>query len=173
MSTAKSIIDRAAMYISVKRQGIDLTAEEYAAALDTLNDFLLELQARNIKFPLTIVADINDDVGEWDWTRSYIKTQLAMRMAMEYTVEIPGALLKMAKEAKRSVYANLTDLSDVAKPDTLPVGSGNEMVGYGNDQFYQNNYKGKLKTASGMVLDDEQGEAITTRNNGRGLLNGQ
>lgn len=164
MSKAKKIIDRAASYIGVKRAGIELTPDEYEGAIDTLNDLLAELQIKNIRFQAIEITDPEDELGEAAWVRSYLKTELAMRLAYEFTVPVPPELMQTAKTARRRMLSKVHDLSDVILPEILPIGSGNQDIPYLNRNFYYSDHKIRLKTTTGQDIEDERGNDIVVEN---------
>jgi hypothetical protein len=98
MATAQTIINRALRLCSVL-DPVEAANNEYASdALDTLNGMLAEWYAAGIGFPdwtfPTLATAIATDAGDAD-ALSY---QLALRLAPEYGVEIPQALLGIAAE---------------------------------------------------------------------------
>lgn len=161
MSTAQQLIEGALRLLAVKRPGIAATTTQLSDGLDTLNDMLVELQARNIKIPMNIVADVTADVGEYDWTTAFLKTQLALRLAPEYSLDANAALMRMARTAKRTVYSHITDLRDVSKSDIMPIGSGNQDVSWNNREFYVDGQRDAIESDSGDILDDNESGFIT------------
>lgn len=164
MSTAQQLIEGALKLLSVKRPGIDATATQLADGLESLNDLLVELQARNIKIPMNLVSDVTAEVGNDDWTTAFLKTELAMRLAPEYSLPPSPGLIKMWRDAKRTVYSHLTDLRDISKPDILPIGSGNQDAGYGYSEFYPDAQRDVLETDSADILSDNESGYITQTN---------
>lgn len=160
MTTARVIINKSARLIGVKRANIDLSSDELNEGLETLQDWLVERQAAGVKFPVNYPVSVDDDLDEPDWTRSYIKTQLAERLAMEYTVPISQELMMMIKTAKDAVYQFLFSDMTVAYPDTLPIGEGNREYGDWFDNFYPDVYDDTSKNAAGDLLTDGEGNQI-------------
>lgn len=159
MSTARKIINRAASYIGVKREGSPLTDEEYTDSLDTLNDFIYELQSRNVKFQITAVENVDDDIEEFDWTSSFIKSQLALRLAPEFSVQVPPDFHAFARTASSSVLRRMHELENVYKPPILPTGTGNSGI-FDDHAFYNDPTKEDLETASGAQIEDELADNI-------------
>jgi len=160
MSTAQQLIEGGLKLLAVKRAGIAPTSVQLADGLESLNDLLVELQARNIKIPMNIVSDVTEDVGNDDWSTAFLKCELALRMAAEYSIEPSMALMRMYKDAKRTVYSHLVDLRNVSKPDTLPVGSGNQDTSWNNREFYVDRVRGGIESDSGSLLDDNESGII-------------
>lgn len=172
MSTAQSIIEGALRLLAVKRPGISASTTQLNDGLESFNDWITELHARNIKIPVNKVSDVTSDVGEDDWTRAYLKAGLAMRLAPEYTIEPSNALIKMWADTRRTVLAHITDLANVAKPDILPIGSGNQDITWNNREFYPDIYSEQLATESDSSLEDNTGGALVESLNDSPLISG-
>lgn len=173
MSTAKQVIQSAARAIGVKRQGVDLSDDELQDATDMLREMLLEWQADGIKIPFTIPFLPTDELGEIDWTTSYIKLATAMRLAINYAVEPTPNLYAQYKDARRAVFGRLTELGPMQKPSTLPVGSGNQWFGSSDRRFYPNVDKVAIATGSDNTLIDSEGETITRQDERKSIIGGR
>ena len=166
MTTAAKLTNSACTYIGVKRLGVDLTAPEYDEAVDLIRDMLIEMQTRNIKFRVDIPSSSTDEINEPDWASSYLKTELAIRLCPLYTVSVSSELMRSHREAKRAVYSFLVDLTDIQKPDILPIGQGNQESGFGNQRkFYTSNHKDAIATGSGSLIETTEGEQFVTQPN--------
>lgn len=172
MSTAQQLIEGALKLLAVKRPGIAATAVQLADGLETLNDLLVELQARNIKIPMSLVADVTSEVGNDDWTNAFLKTELALRLAPEYSLQPSPGLMKMWRDAKRTVYAHIVDLRDVSKSDILPIGSGNQDISWNNREFYTDVQRDAIETDSASILEDNESGFITQTDNQGTILGG-
>lgn len=175
MTIAREIINRAGSLIGVKRANVDLPDSDLAAGLDQLQDWLVERQIAGVKFPSRYPTTLDDDLMEPDWTRSYIKTSLAMRLAGEFTIQPNVTLLEQMRMAKNAVYQRLFSDMTVTLPDTLPVGSGNVTYGDWWREFYLSSYDDVVKTATGDLLGDGEGRQILYHNgpsNGRNIITG-
>ena len=94
------------------------------------------------------------------------KTELAIRLCPLYTVSVSSELMRSHREAKRAVYSFLVDLTDIQKPDILPIGQGNQESGFGNQRkFYTSNHKDAIATGSGSLIETTEGEQFVTQPN--------
>lgn len=160
MSTAQSIIEGALKLLAVKRPGIAASTAQLNDGLETFNDWITELHARNIKLPIKKVSSVTSEVDNDDWATAFLKAGLAMRLAPEYSVEPSNALIKMFVDSRRAVLKRFVDLSNVAKPDILPIGSGNQDITWNNREFYPDIYSEQLATETDNSLDDNEGGAL-------------
>lgn len=170
MTTAKNIVTSASQYIGVKRTGIDLTDEQLQIGTDVLREWLLELQADGIVIPFDLVFDADDELNEYDWSTSFMKMGLAIRLCPIYTIEPSVTLMRQFRSAKHAVYGKITDMGPMQKSPLLPKGQGNQWHGRTDKRFYTNEDKVAIETGSGTTLVDDEGDTIVRKDPQNGIL---
>ena len=160
MSTAQAIVEAGAQFIGVKRIGISLTTEELQTGTDTLRDMLNEWAADGIAIPFNIPFAATDEVNELDWTTSYMKSSIAIRMAPIFTVEPSMTLMRTQRDAKRAVFGRITTIAPVQFPDTLPIGEGNNWHGSTDRRYYVNIDKAAIATGADQTILDDEGDTL-------------
>lgn len=152
MTTALQIINRACQKLGVKRAGVPLEDDEITDAITELNDMMLELDADGTKLNYTIVTDPSDIITAPDWAFSYMRANLAVRLASDFDVAASPELMTQAIKAEDVVIKRTSELGPVIFPSTLPVGSGNEGMHY--NHFFTETNRDDLETSSGDQLSD-------------------
>ena len=134
------IVQDAFEEIGVKTAEVELTGDELQSGIRRCNDMLLEWADANITAGYNEVLN-GDDVVEIDRNAiAAVKYNLAVRLAPSYQKTIGIALATLASDTLDRLMASTTDLSNIAYPDTLPFGSGNQCASDGtNQRFFPNN----------------------------------
>ena len=70
-----------------------------------------------------------------------IKYNLALRIAPTFQRPTGQDLFNLARDTKQRLEASTNYLGEVALPDTLPTGSGNDCGYYYEDRFFDQNSK--------------------------------
>ena len=138
MTTLREIVQDAFEEIGVKTAEVTLTNDELQSGIRRFNDMMTAWADIGITTAFDEVLNGDDTV---DLDRSAIgaaKYNLAIRLAPSYQKVVSPALAALASGTIETLMASITDLSTIAYPDTLPMGSGNHCDGYDQRFFPQN-----------------------------------
>lgn len=141
MTTALQIVEGAAEEIGLKTAEIDLEDEDSQKIFDRMNDMLVEWADVGITPRFNEVFDINDTVEIDRNANAAIKFNLAIRCAPTFQKLITPALVENADSTFRRLKASTNIIGDVAFPDTLPIGSGNQCPDVNIDRRFFNTNK--------------------------------
>ena len=140
MTTMLEVVEDAFEEIGVKSAEVSLTSDELQSGIRRCNDMLTEWDDIGITVGYTPVLNGDDTV---DIDRNAVgaaKYNLAVRLGPSFQKPISIALATIADSTLNTLMASVTDLSNVAYPDTLPIGSGNSCSNYDTDsRFFPNN----------------------------------
>ena len=140
MTTMLEVVEDAFEEIGVKSAEVSLTSDELQSGIRRCNDMLAEWDDIGIIVGYTPVLNGDDTV---DIDRNAVgatKYNLAVRLGPSFQKPISIALATIADSTLNTLMASVTDLSNVAYPDTLPIGSGNSCSNYDTDsRFFPNN----------------------------------
>ena len=142
MTTMLEVVQDALEDLGVKTAEIALTSDELQSGIRRVNDMLMEWSDLGLTPGYT--ESINgDDVLNVDRNAiSAIKSNAALRLAPSFNKPISQALAMLASETKQSLETSSVFIGDVAFPDTLPIGSGNECSNfYDETRFFDENKK--------------------------------
>ena len=138
MATVLDIANGAAEEIGVKTAEIPLEPEDYQVIITRMNDLLTEWADLGLTPQFKEVLNSTDTV-DIDRNAVYAaKLELAMRISLPFQKPITDALRFLADRALRKLESSAVGKINVAYPDSLPVGSGNEF-GDINERFYPQN----------------------------------
>ena len=138
MTTALQIVNAAAEKIGVKTAEIALEASDYQVIFDEMNDMLSEWADSNITPAFTDVLLSTDTVNIERDAVGAVKNNLAIRVAPIFGRQITPSLAAIALQTYNRLLASTVYIGDVAYPDTLPTGSGNDCYTEDN-RFYTPN----------------------------------
>jgi len=142
VTTALQIVDGAAEHIGVKTAEISLESFEFQLILDNMNDLLEEWNESGLTPAFVSVENSTDTV---DIPRSGVaaaKYELAIRIAPAFQKVVSQALVLNATKSLQRLQAAQVFIGQVAYPDTLPTGSGNDCSDVSVDRrFYPQNTK--------------------------------
>jgi hypothetical protein len=139
MTTVLQIVNGAAEEIGVKTAEIPLEAGDYQVILDRMNDMLIEWADKGLTPQFVEVFNSTDVVAVARSSVSAVKYNLAIRIAPAFEKVITAALAANARETMANLETSIVYIGEVAYPDTLPTGSGND-CDY-DRRFYPNNEK--------------------------------
>ena len=140
MTTMITIVEDAFEEIGVKTAEVPLTADELQSGIRRCNDMLLEWDDIGIIVGYTEVLNGDDTVNIERNAVGAVKYSLAIRLAPSFQKPITAALAAIASGTLDVLMASSTDLSNIAYPDTLPLGSGNQCANLDTDRrFFPNN----------------------------------
>ena len=144
--TARDVINRALKDILVQESEADLEPDEYADALDALNDMMADIvgdgvvlnpvwtRATGLSFTLTVdEACIRG-----------IQANLALELAPMFSRPITPELRNAADKGMRTLQRFGHAVIETRFPGTLPVGSGNYDNTFNDDHFYADQNDGIL-----------------------------
>jgi hypothetical protein len=139
MTTARTFITRALQKAKIRAAETPIEPNEMQDGLDSLNDMLISWE-QVMSLGFTPVADIDIEIRVPRYAHAAIKAELAIILGAEYDVAPDPVLIAEAKARKDELMIAVVSIGDVAFPDTLPVGSGNNRRGYVNDyRFFPEN----------------------------------
>ena len=140
MTTMLEIVDAAFEEIGVKTAEVALTGDELQSGIRRCNDMLLQWDDIGIIVGYTEVLNGDDVVNVERSAEGAVKYNLAIRLAPSYQKLITPVLAAIASGTLDVLMASNTDLSNIAYPDTLPLGSGNQCANNDiNRRFFPNN----------------------------------
>jgi hypothetical protein len=139
MSTARTFITRALQKAKIRTAETPIEPNEMQDGLDSLNDMLISWE-QVMALGFTPVADIDIEIRVPRYAHAAIKAELAIILGAEYDTPPDPVLIAEAKARKDELMIAVVSIGDVAFPDTLPLGSGNNRRGYVNDyRFFPEN----------------------------------
>ena len=140
MTTMLEVVQDAFEEIGVKTAEVALTGDELQSGIRRCNDMLLEWDDSGVIVGYNEVLNGDDDLGVERNSIGAIKYNLAIRLAPSYQKVITPALVAISTTTLDTLMASNTNIGEIAYPDTLPMGSGNECHDYDTDRrFFPNN----------------------------------
>lgn len=140
MTTALQIVNGAAEKLGVKTAESPLEAADAQSILDEMNDLLQEWADIGLTPQFGEITDLTSTVAIDRNAVSAAKNNLALRIAPTFQRIVSQALASMADTSLRALETSSVYIGEIALPDTLPVGSGNECgTRYFNDRFFDEN----------------------------------
>jgi hypothetical protein len=139
MITMRVIVQDAFEEIGVKTAEVPLTSDELQSGIRRCNDMLLEWDDLGIITGYIEVLNGDDVVNVERNAIGAVKYNLAIRLAPSFQKSVGAALAALAAGTMDTLLASNADLSNVAYPDTLPLGSGNECNNGTDRRFFPNN----------------------------------
>lgn len=134
------IVQDAFEEIGVKTAEVPLTDDELQSGIRRCNDMLLEWDDIGIIVGYSEVLNGDDFVNVERNAIAAVKYNLAIRLAPSFQKLVSAALAAIAGGTLEVLMASGTDLSNIAYPDTLPLGSGNQCASNDtNQRFFPNN----------------------------------
>ena len=140
MTTAANIVEGAAVKATIKTAEIDLEAFEFQQILDEMNDLLSQWADIGLTPAFTRVTNSTDTVNIDDNAVGAAKDALAVRIAPSFSKPLTQGMVLNARESRSMLEASQVFIGEVAYPDTLPTGSGNDCADTAIDRrfFTQN-----------------------------------
>jgi hypothetical protein len=126
MTTVLQIVNGAAIKATIKTAEIDLEAFEFQQILDEMNDLLSEWADSGLTPAFVEVSNSTDTVNIDRNAVSAVKNALAIRIAPQFNKPITQGMVLNANDSKSRLEASQIYIGEVAYPDSLPTGSGNE-----------------------------------------------
>lgn len=140
MATMREVVQDAFEEIGVKTAEVPLTADELQSGIRRCNDMLTQWSDIGITPGYNEVLNGDDRLNLDRNAIGAVKYKLAIRLAPSYQKIVTPSLIDAAEDAYNTLLASVTDLSNVAYPDTLPMGSGNRCAGNDlGERFFPHN----------------------------------
>ena len=130
MTTATEIITEALENIGYLGAETPLEAADELKAFKILNDQLAEWGESGTLPGAAPVGNLTDEIRAQRGVIAAIKMNLAGRCAAPFQVPITPTLAASISASSEALLRITAKIGDVAYPDTLPVGSGNECFDY-------------------------------------------
>ena len=132
----REVVQDAFEEIGVKAAEVSLTGDELQSGIRRCNDMRLEWD--DIGTITGYIELLNgDDVLNIDRNAvGAVKYNLATRLAPSFQKPITIELATLARNTLDTLMASGTDLSNIAYPDTLPLGSGNRCADSDTDRRF-------------------------------------
>ena len=142
MTTARQIVEASAEEIGVKSAEIPLESADAQAIFRRMNELLVVWADDGLTPAFVEVADLDDEVNIDRVAVSAVQYALAMRSAVPFQKIILPDLRELARDAMAALERSVITIGEVAYPDTLPTGSGNDCGStFRRDRFFQTNKK--------------------------------
>lgn len=140
MTTMREVVEDALEDITVKKAEVSLTSDELQSGIRRLNDMLAQWDEIGIISGYNAVTN-GDDVLELEPAAiAAAKAKLAIKLAPSYSKVVTPALVENAREAMDMLETANSHIGEIAYPDTLPTGSGNQCNSYDvGDRFFNSN----------------------------------
>lgn len=140
MTTMREVVEDAFEEVGVKTAEVPLTDDELQSGIRRCNDMLTEWDDIGIIFGYTPVLNGDDTISVERNAIGAVKYNLAIRLAPSFQKVVGNALVALASGTMEILMASNSDLSNVAYPDSLPLGSGNQCASNDTDRrFFPNN----------------------------------
>ena len=141
MTTMREVVEDAMEDITVKKAEVALTDDELQSGIRRCNDMLAQWD--ELGFIVGYNPVINgDDILELEPAAiAAVKAKLAIKLAPSYSKPITAALAENASEAMTMLSIANSHIGEIAYPDTLPLGSGNQCPSTNTDQRFFNQNK--------------------------------
>jgi len=135
------VVEDAFEEIGVKTAEEALESDELQSGIRRCNDMLTEWDDLGIIVGYNPVLN-GDDTLEVDRNAiSAIKLKLAIKLAPSYQKPVTVILAQNAAESFGRLEASSSNIGEIAYPDSLPLGSGNQCPSTNIDRRFFNNNK--------------------------------
>jgi hypothetical protein len=136
MTTPQKIINTAYGWIGVLAAETPLTPSEAQDGLHQLNNFLAEENAIGVLKGIDPVESLDSDLQEPRYATGFLECNVAVKLAPFYGAQVTQALAAEVVRS-RSIVIRATLNLKAKKPETLPIGSGNDdYYSYNNNTFF-------------------------------------
>lgn len=161
MATAEDIIKAALSKIGVRNSEVPLTDNQINDAISELNDMMTKWDADGIALGYTIVSKKTDPITTPDWSHGAMKSSLGARSLSEYGKDLTADFAAVVSENFKSIKDRTIDVPDVYFPDTLPIGSGNNIDNFSiRSNFYEDESFDDILSGNGESLRDDEGDQL-------------
>ena len=148
MATVRDVVSGALKLLAVRAAESPISAAEVEDGRVSLNDMMSEWEERNIHTGFVPLGDAEDELSVPDFAVGAIKAKLALYIAPEYDKRPSADLIERSRSSFTALRSALVRIRKSPFPDTLPVGSGNQLgyqdnngdlPGIDSDDFYPEN----------------------------------
>jgi len=126
MASAAQVATASLKRILVEADESPLEASEYQDFIDSMNNYMLALDAEGIKLGYTLVSDLGDEVTVPVGALRGIIANMAIEVSPDYGGQVSAGLINAARDGMRAMLRLGMGILPTAYPSTLPRGSGNE-----------------------------------------------
>jgi len=156
--TYQNIIYGAFELSGVKSAMEPISSVEQTNAIPRLNDLIFELESKGFRLSYQPGStEITESHGLPDWSWSWIKATLAMRLSSSFSIEPNQVVLRMAADGEAAAYQRFGIVPVVEYPATLPIGTSDR---WSWDDFYGDPAHNDINTGTGGYLLDDEGLPI-------------
>ena len=134
MSTGLDFITDALEELGWKAAERPIESEDGKVALKKFNGMMTAWEGSGILLGFTPIFDLADTVRIPKWAEDAVKVNLAGKLAAPFKMPITTELAASIRGANELLARTLVKSIDVAYPDTLPMGSGNQC--YDEDEIF-------------------------------------
>lgn len=161
MATAAQVLKSSLQRILVQASEAELEPDEFADAINDMNNYMLDLDADGIKLGYTLVTDLGDEVTVPIGALRGVIANVAIEISPDYSGQVTEALKRAAAQGLRTMEKLGVNMGDSHFPATLPRGTGNAFNHGFNSRFYQNQEAAILAETTGAIaLESGTQEAI-------------
>lgn len=139
MTTALQIVEGAAEELGIKSAEVALESADAQAIFRRMNDMLTEWADTGLAPAFVEVSDLNDSVNIDRNAVGAAKFALALRIASAFQRVVNPELRESARDSMEALERSVVFIGEVAFPDTLPTGSGNDCLT--DSRFFEQNKK--------------------------------
>lgn len=142
MTTVLDIVNGSAEKLGVKSAESALEAGDFQVILNELNDMLSIWADRGLTPAFKVVTDSTDVVDIELSAVSAVKNNLAIQIAPTFQRVVQPSLALIASTTLQQLETSTDFIGEIAYPDTLPTGSGNDCADVAVDRrFFTQNKK--------------------------------
>ena len=142
MTTIREVVEDAFEEIGVKKAEVSLTDDELQSGIRRCNDLLVSWDSIGYIIGYRPVFNATDQLFVEPSVIRAIKSNLAIELAPSYQKTLTTALVGKASDSLNLLLNNNIYIGQVAYPDSLPMGSGNNMEDdYLDDRFFPLNQR--------------------------------
>lgn len=134
--TASSLVSDILREIYVQGDEQSIESIDFETCVRYINRFMAELGARGIDIPWVPLENPTDPVYAPDGAISGIISNVAIRLAGQYDIQISESLAASAALGMDAMMMLGVNIGKQRFPSTLPIGSGNEDWLNENSHFY-------------------------------------
>lgn len=152
MATAGDIANAALKRILVQASDAPLEPDEYADFIDSMNNYMLSLEAEGIRLGYTVVDNVSDEVTVPTGAIRGMIANLAIEVSPDFGGSVSSALVEQARQGMQAMRLLGQSRIKAAFPLNLPIGSGNEDEGWTENHFYPEQTTGLLTLSGNSLL---------------------
>lgn len=129
MATAAQVVKASLQKILVQASEADIEASEAQDFIFSMNNFMLDLDAKGVTLGYTEVSDLGDNITIPTGALRGLIYNMAVEMAPEFNGTVTQTVAAIAQSGLTTMRLLGRNIPQARFPDTLPIGSGNELNG--------------------------------------------